>query len=79
MAISYRELHAEGPSYTSRTLASFAAEGWNASQIFFITGADAFADIATWHEFPAILDRAHFVVVSRAGRDASTMRQFPTQ
>jgi nicotinate-nucleotide adenylyltransferase len=69
-----RELHADGPSYTSRTLASYAAQGWKASQLFFITGADAFADIATWHEYPAILTRAHFVVISRPGRDAASMR-----
>jgi nicotinate-nucleotide adenylyltransferase len=70
-----RELHADGASYTSRTLAWFAAEGWTASQMFFITGADAFADIATWHEFPGILDRAHFVVISRPGREATSMRE----
>jgi nicotinate-nucleotide adenylyltransferase len=39
-------------------------EGW---QIFFLTGADAFADIATWRDYPAVLDLAHFVVCSRAG------------
>lgn len=68
-----RELHDQRPSYTSRTLASFAAEGWAPSQLFFITGADAFAEIATWHDYPAILDRAHFVVVSRPGFDARTL------
>ena len=69
-----RELHADGPSYTSRTLATFAAQGWQPSQMFFITGADAFAEIATWHDYPAILHRAHFVVVSRPGRDAASLR-----
>ena len=42
--------------------------------MFFITGADAFAEIATWHDYPAILTRAHFVVVSRPGRDAASLR-----
>ena len=69
-----RELHGDGPSYTSHTLATYAAQGWQASQMFFITGADAFAEIATWHEYPAILTRAHFVVVSRPGRDAASLR-----
>lgn len=73
LLVDDRELHADGPSYTSRTLASYAAEGWQASQLFFITGADAFAEIATWHEYPAILTRAHFVVVSRPGRDAASL------
>jgi nicotinate-nucleotide adenylyltransferase len=69
-----RELHGEGPSYTSRTLASYSAQGWQASQIFFVTGADAFAEIATWHDYPAILERAHFVVGSRPGRDVLALR-----
>ncbi len=74
LLVDDRELHAEGPSYTSRTLAAYAAQGWQASQMFFITGADAFAEIATWHDYPAILTRAHFVVVSRPGRDAASLR-----
>ena len=74
LVVDDRELHDDGPSYTSRTLASFAAQGWKASQIFFITGADAFAEIATWHDYPAILDRAHFVVVSRPGRDVMSLK-----
>jgi nicotinate-nucleotide adenylyltransferase len=36
-------------------------------QFFFILGADAFAEIATWSRYPAVLDLAHFVVVSRPG------------
>jgi nicotinate-nucleotide adenylyltransferase len=74
LLIDDRELHADGPSYTSRTLVAYAAQGWQASQMFFITGADAFAEIATWHDYPAILTFAHFVVVSRPGRDAASLR-----
>ena len=68
---SYRlsdlELVREGHSYTSDTLRRLHAAGWHAWQIFFILGADAFAEIATWHAFPAVLDFAHFVVVARPG------------
>jgi nicotinate-nucleotide adenylyltransferase len=73
LRVDERELIAGGPSYTSRTLAAYAAEGWQPSQIFFITGADAFAEIATWHDYPAILDRAHFVIVARPGHDVRTL------
>ena len=38
-----------------------------AAQIFFLIGADAFAEIATWSRYPALLDLAHFVVVARPG------------
>lgn len=61
------ELRRDGPSYTALTLRDLHAHGWRPPQIFFIIGADAFADIATWHDYPAILDAAHFVVISRPG------------
>ena len=36
-------------------------------QLFFILGADAFAEISTWREFPQVLDGANFVVIARPG------------
>ncbi len=39
-------------------------------QIFFILGADAFAEIETWNRYPRVLDLANFVVVSRPGYDS---------
>jgi nicotinate-nucleotide adenylyltransferase len=70
------ELGRGGPSYTADTLRAVAAEGWGASQIFFILGSDAFAEIATWREFPAVLDAAQFVVIARPGTtlDAAVAR-----
>ena len=61
------ELGREGASYTVDTLRALHACGWNAARLFFIVGADAFADIATWREFPAVLDLAQFAVISRPG------------
>ncbi|HEY7189707.1 MAG TPA: nicotinate-nucleotide adenylyltransferase [Vicinamibacterales bacterium] len=73
---SYRasdiELRRDGPSYTTDTLRAVHDEGWAASQIFFILGADAFAEIATWREFPAVLDAANFVVIARPGTSLET-------
>jgi nicotinate-nucleotide adenylyltransferase len=65
--VSDLELRRGGNSYTADTLRSLHAAGWKASQIFFILGADAFAEIATWYEFPAVLDAAHFAVIARPG------------
>ncbi len=60
------ELRTPGPSYTADTLSRFRERsGLSAAQIFFITGADAFAEIETWYRYPEVLDLAHFVVVSR--------------
>ncbi len=61
------ELLAADWSYTSVTLRRLHATAFDALQLFFITGADAFAEIATWKDYPAILDLANFVVVSRPG------------
>ena len=66
------ELRRDGRSYTTDTLRAVQAEGWTASQLFFILGADAFAEIATWREFPAVLDAAHFVVIARPGTSLDT-------
>jgi nicotinate-nucleotide adenylyltransferase len=67
--VSDMELTRTGHSYTADSLRAMHAAGWTALQIFFILGADAFAEISTWREFPAVLDGAHFVVIARPGTD----------
>lgn len=62
------------PSYTSSTLDRLAARGMHTRELFFITGADAFRDIRTWMGYPTILDRCHFVAVSRPGQPVSALR-----
>jgi nicotinate-nucleotide adenylyltransferase len=61
------ELREDTPSFTSATLAKFHERGYAPAELFFIIGADAFAEIGTWRDYPQILDRAHFAVVSRPG------------
>ena len=61
------ELRRHGPSYTALTLRDLHAAGWQARQLYFIVGADAFAEIATWYEYPAILEACRFAVVARPG------------
>lgn len=69
------ELASPGPSFTSVTLRRLHAAGYAPWQLFFITGADAFAEIASWRDYPAFLDDAHFVVVSRGDRAAASVRE----
>lgn len=73
LAVSEEELCAPGPSYTADTLDRLHARGFEPSQIFFITGADAFAEIETWRRYPQVLDLARFVVISRRGFAATSM------
>jgi nicotinate-nucleotide adenylyltransferase len=82
------EIDRDGPSYTYDTLVQLRdsrdeaamSRGRGADttgvewQYFFITGADAFAEIATWSRYPAILDLANFVVVSRPGITLDSLR-----
>jgi nicotinate-nucleotide adenylyltransferase len=65
--VSDIELTRGGSSYTADTFRALHASGWKASQIFFILGADAFAEIATWYDFPAVLNAANFAVIARPG------------
>ena len=67
MLVSDIELRREGPSYTALTLEALHRDGYAPAQLFFITGSDAFADVATWYDYPRILQLATFVVVSRPG------------
>ena len=61
------ELRDNAPSYTSATLQKFHKRGYDPAELFFVLGTDAFAEIAGWHDYPAILDFAHFAVVARPG------------
>lgn len=76
LEVSDLELAAPGPSYTADTLMRIGSDlGVAPAQIFFIIGADAFAEIATWNRYPAVLDLAHFVVVSRPGMSLTALRE----
>lgn len=68
------ELDATGPSYTSATLDRLTASGLDVQGMCFIAGADAFARIPTWHQYPDLLDRCHFAAVSRPGLPAEHLR-----
>jgi nicotinate-nucleotide adenylyltransferase len=68
------ELRSDAPSYTSFTLAKFHERGFAATELFFIIGADAFAEIASWRDYPQLLDAAHFAVVSRPGCGVNELR-----
>ena len=68
------ELRSSEPSYTSTTLKQLALAGYDPSELFFISGADAFAEIAKWYDYPAVLERSHFVAISRPGCPAPQLR-----
>jgi nicotinate-nucleotide adenylyltransferase len=67
MSVSDLELLRDGASFTSLTLEALHRDGYTPARLFFITGSDAFAEVATWHDYPRILQLANFIVVSRPG------------
>jgi nicotinate-nucleotide adenylyltransferase len=78
------EIDREGPSYTYDTLVELRRNlsirlkpdtTASSTQFFFILGADAFAEIATWFRYPDVLDLANFVVVSRPGITLDSLRE----
>lgn len=73
-AVSRIEIDREGFSYTFDTLVELR-KARPGTQIFFILGADAFAEMDTWSRFPDVLDLANFVVVSRPGITLDSLRE----
>ena len=67
------ELKTSRPSYTAVTLRQLRERGHLPSHLYFIVGADAFAEIESWHDYPDILDAAHFIVISRPGHPAGAL------
>lgn len=67
LSVDRRELHRDGRSYTVDTLRGLRAERGPAAPLAWLVGADAFRDLATWHEWTDLFDLAHFVVAVRPG------------
>ncbi len=57
----------EGKSYSIETVRYFLSEQPARSELYFITGQDAFDAITTWRDWKALLSLCHFVVMTRPG------------
>ncbi|GAA2991680.1 nicotinate-nucleotide adenylyltransferase [Microbacterium terrae] len=69
--VSRVDIDRDGPTYTIDTLRDLKAQRPDA-ELFFITGADAIAQILSWRDHDELWDLAHFVAVSRPGHVLST-------
>ncbi|WP_259808886.1 nicotinate-nucleotide adenylyltransferase [Aestuariimicrobium sp. p3-SID1156] len=68
-SVSRVDIDRPGDTYTVDTLRDLHALRGRDTDLFFITGADALAQILTWHGAEELFDLAHFVGVSRPGVD----------
>ncbi|MEI2732773.1 MAG: nicotinate-nucleotide adenylyltransferase [Dermatophilaceae bacterium] len=64
--VSRVDIDRPGPTYTIDTLRDLHRERPDA-QLYFITGADALAQIVTWKDVDELWQLAHFVGVTRPG------------
>ncbi len=64
--VSRVDVDRDGPTYTVDTLRELQAQRPGA-EMFFITGADALAQILTWKDAERAFDLAHLVGVTRPG------------
>jgi len=71
-SVSRIEIDRKGPSYTLDTLRAFRSF-YEDVELFFITGADAVAEILSWKDPDAVLNEAHFVAATRPGYDIKNM------
>ena len=69
--VSRVDIDRRGATYTIDTLRDLKAQRPGAD-LFFITGADAVAQILSWRDHDELWDLAHFVAVSRPGHVLST-------
>ena len=68
--VSRVDIDREGPTYTRDTLVDLHAQRPD-DELFFITGADALAQILSWHGVDQLWELAHFVGVTRPGHELS--------
>lgn len=64
-SVSRVDVDREGPTYTVDTLRDIRAELGSEHEYYFITGADALAEILSWREPDEVLRLAHLVGVTR--------------
>jgi nicotinate-nucleotide adenylyltransferase len=57
------------PHYSIDTIQRVLREGPPGQRLFFLIGADAFAEIHLWHRWREIFDLVEFIVVSRPGSE----------
>ena len=70
-SVSRVDIDRSGPTYTIDTLTDLRDRYGEATELFFITGADALEAILGWHRAAELFALAHFVGVTRPGHHLS--------
>ncbi|MCM3869850.1 MAG: nicotinate-nucleotide adenylyltransferase [Pyrinomonadaceae bacterium] len=67
LRVSTFELEASDRRYTVDTLAHFKLDAGESADLFFVMGADSWAEITTWREWERLLALVNHIVVTRPG------------
>jgi nicotinate-nucleotide adenylyltransferase len=67
LRVDRRELGRAGPSYTVDTLRELRAELGPDRPVAWLVGADAVAELDTWHDWRRLFDYAHVIAAERPG------------
>ena len=70
-SVSRVDIDRPGPTYTIDTLRDLRATRGPGAEFFFITGADALAQMMTWQDADELFKLAHFVGCTRPGHRLS--------
>ena len=76
--VSDMELKRTGPSYTLDTMNELHKIFGQATELFFIIGADSLADLQKWHAARELVEKCHFIATTRPGIDVdfSAVKKF---
>jgi nicotinate-nucleotide adenylyltransferase len=66
-SVSRADIDRQGPTYTIDTLRELRESQGPVTDLYFITGADALANILTWHDVDSLFNLAHFIGCTRPG------------
>lgn len=76
-SVSRIDIDRPGPTYTYDTLRDLREVYGGDSELLFITGADALAQILGWKQVDELFELAHFIGVSRPGYGPVDVSTFP--
>jgi nicotinate-nucleotide adenylyltransferase len=71
LCISTFELNGPGRQYTVDTLLHFRSRFGESADLFFVMGADSWAEITTWWEWRRLMTLTNLIVVTRPGHKIS--------
>ncbi|MBJ7554272.1 putative nicotinate-nucleotide adenylyltransferase [Marinomonas spartinae] len=78
LLVDSREILRKGPSYSIDTLKEIRQEVGPDEPLIMVLGMDSFLSLPTWHNWQALIEYAHLLVVSRPGWEPDFISELQT-